>query len=86
MKFRIALIAATAACLVACEKPSRWVVLYKATVAEGNSIVWLANNNDETGNWAKGHCEELAALYKKKFNDNYMCSTVIFEKFKPDVK
>jgi hypothetical protein len=71
--------------MASCSKKNKWVVLYKGSVMEGNSIVWFASKNDEDGVWAEGHCKELAKVYAEKFNDAYICSTVVFDAFKPNV-
>jgi hypothetical protein len=72
--------------IAACSKKNKWVVLYKGSVMEGNSIVWFASKNDEDGNWAEGHCNELAKVYAEKFNDVYICSTAVFDTFKPNME
>lgn len=67
-------------------KASQLVVLYKDSVGPGNSVVSLLNHNDETGQFASVHCEELRRMYEAKERIKYICSTVVFDDFKPSIK
>lgn len=67
-------------------KKSQLVVLYKYSIESGNSIVAFANYEDETGARASGHCEKLKELYKAKDKIDYICSTIVFDEFKPSIK
>ncbi len=67
-------------------KHSQLVVLYKDSVAPGNSTVSFLNHNDETGEFASVHCEELRRLYESKERQRYICSTIVFDDFKPSIK
>jgi hypothetical protein len=71
--------------ITGCSDKDAWVVLYKEEVAEGNSIVWFANSDDETGYWAKEHCNNLAEMYIEEDDVDYICSTKVFEKYVPKV-
>lgn len=68
------------------EKASQLVVLYKDSVAPGNSVVSLVNHNDRTGQFASVHCEELRRIYEARERIKYICSTVVFDEFKPSIK
>ena len=74
--------------LAACGlKNSQLVVLYKNRVAPGNSVVSFLNHNDETGQYASQHCEELKQLYEARDEPiKYVCSTIVFDEFKPGIK
>ena len=67
-------------------KASQLVVLYKHSVAPGNSVVSFLNYNDENGQFASVHCEELRRMYEAKEQIKYICSTVVFDDFKPSFK
>jgi hypothetical protein len=73
--------------LAACEeRKSQLVVLYKYSVAPGNSVVSFINQNDETGQFAATHCEKLRQLYISQEKIDFICSTVVFDEFKPSIK
>ena len=73
--------------LTACNsRQSQLVVLYKESVDPGNSVVSFLNHDDETGRFASIHCNELKQLYEMKEHIKYICSTVVFEEFKPSIK
>jgi len=61
-------------------------VLYKSSVAPGNSVVSFINRDDETGQFATAHCESLKELYKSKERIDYICSTIVFDEYKPSIK
>ena len=65
---------------------SQLVVLYRGTVEPGNSVVSFINKNDKTGQFATSHCESLRQLYIAKDKINYICSTIVFNDFKPSIK
>lgn len=65
---------------------SQLVVLYKSSVSPGNSVVSFVNHNDESGQLASVHCEELRRVYEAKEGIRYICSTVVFDEFKPTIK
>ena len=65
---------------------SQLVVLYRGTVEPGNSVVSFINKNDESGQFATSHCESLRQLYIAKDKINYVCSTIVFNDFKPSIK
>ncbi len=65
---------------------SQLVVLYRNSVESGNSVVYFINKNDENGKYATTHCENLKSIYMKKEKINYICSTVVFDEFKPSIK
>lgn len=65
---------------------SQLVVLYKSSVEPGNSVVSFISKNDETGQYATTHCENLKSIYMEKEKINYVCSTVVFDEFKPSIK
>ena len=74
--------------LSACSKDdkSQLVVLYKGTVEAGNSIVSFINKNDDTGQYAMTHCENLRQQYIAQEKVKYICSTIVFDDFKPAIK
>lgn len=74
--------------LSACSKDgkSQLVVLYKGTVEAGNSVVSFVSKNDETGQFSTVHCENLRQQYIAKEKINYICSTIVFDEFKPSTK
>ncbi len=74
--------------LSACSKDdkSQLVVLYKSTVEAGNSVVSFVNKNDETGQYAMTHCENLRQQYMTQEKIMYICSTIVFDDFKPAIK
>lgn len=45
---------------------SQLVALYRNSVEPGNSIVSFINKNDETGQYATTHCENLKSIYMEK--------------------
>ena len=65
---------------------SQLVVLYRSSIEPGNSIVSFVNKNDETGQYASIHCENLKSIYMEKEKIIYICSTVVFDEFKPSIK
>ena len=65
---------------------SQLVVLYRGSVESGNSLISFINKNDETGQHATVHCENLKSMYMEKEKINYICSTVVFDEFKPSIK
>ena len=65
---------------------SQLVVLYRDTVEPGNSVVSFINKNDKTGQFATSHCENLRQQYIAKEKINYICSTIVFDDFKPSIK
>jgi hypothetical protein len=65
---------------------SQLVVLYKGTVEPGNSVISFVNKNDKTGQFATTHCENLRRLYIAREKINYICSTIVFDDFKPSIK
>ena len=65
---------------------SQLVILYKDKVEPGNSIVSFLNKNDKTGQFATVHCENLKQQYIAKEKINYICSTIVFDDFKPSIK
>lgn len=68
------------------EEKSQLVVLYRYKVEPGNSVVSFINKNDITGQFASIHCENLRQQYIAKEEINYVCSTKIFDDFKPSIK
>ena len=62
------------------------VILYRGAVEPGNSVVSFLNKNDKTGQFATIHCENLRQLYIAKEKINYICSTIVFDDFKPSIK
>lgn len=71
--------------ITGCSDKDAWVVLYKEEVAAGNSIVYFSNPNDKTGYWAKEHCDNLAEMYEEEDDIDYICSTIVDEKYVPKV-
>lgn len=65
---------------------SQLVVLYKGEVGPGNSIVSFLNHNDPTGQYASKHCEAIREVYSAKEGIPYVCSTVVFPEFRPEIK
>ena len=82
MKLKIISMLFSLVILNACEKKdSQLVVLYRDSVAPGNSVVALINKDDDTGQFATIHCENLKQLYKSKEKINFVCSTIVFDEF-----
>lgn len=65
---------------------SQLVVLYRDSIVEGNSMVSFISHDDPTGEWAMKHCENLKKLYMRDEAREYICSTFIFENFRPKIK
>lgn len=88
MKIYIPMLILASTLLSACGNgtKSQLVVLYRSSVEPGNSIVSFLNKNDETGQYAATHCENLKSIYIEKERTNYICSTVVFDEFKPSIK
>jgi hypothetical protein len=88
MKIYIPILILAFTLLSACgnDTKSQLVVLYRNSVEPGNSIVSFINKNDETGQYATTHCENLKSIYMEKEKINYICSTVVFDEFKPSIK
>jgi hypothetical protein len=87
MNLKLVLTLASLVVLTACNKEgSQLVVLYKDSVAPGNSVVEFLSKDDDTGQFATVHCENLKELYKSRDKVNYLCSTIVFEEFKPAIK
>ena len=74
--------------LSACSKDdkSQLVILYKGTLEAGNSVVSFINKNDETGQFAMIHCDNLKQQYIAQEKVKYICSTTVFDDFKPAIK
>ncbi len=87
MKLPFLLLGAALLTIVGCEKnDSQMIVLYRHSVAPGNSVVSFVSHNDGTGQYASPHCEQLRKLYESKEKIAYVCSTVVFDDFKPRIK
>ena len=88
MRFFTLLLLLTTPLLATCEeqRKSQLVVLYKYSIAPGNSVVSFINKDDETGKLAAVHCEKLRRLYIAEEKMNFICSTVVFDEFKPSIK
>lgn len=77
----------TMSMLAGCQKnDSQVIVLYRDSVAPGNSVVEFVSHNDETGQYATVHCEQLRQLYKEKEKIEYFCSTIVFDEFRPTIR
>lgn len=88
---KVVLIGCMALLLTACgsqsgNEASQLIVLYKGDVAPGNSMVSFVNHNDPSGRYASEHCEVLRNLYSAREGIPYVCSTVVFPEFKPNIK
>ena len=88
MKIYITVLFLASTLLTSCgnDTKSQLVVLYRNSVEPGNSIVSFINKDDETGQYATTHCENLKSVYIEKEKINYICSTVVFDEFKPSIK
>lgn len=88
MNIKISFILSSLLLLAACHSDgkSQLVVLYRGTVEPGNSVVSFISKNDKTGQFATTHCENLRQVYVAKEKINYVCSTIVFDDFKPSIK
>jgi len=84
---KIILLAIFAALLSGCEgEKSQIVVLYKNSVATGNSVVSFINYSDPHGEIASMYCEDLRKVYSARYQITYVCSTEVFEEYRPEIK
>lgn len=65
---------------------SQLVTLYRESVSEGNGIVSVIRWNDPNGIWAIEHCKALEKYYERENGQDYICSTVVFDEYKPRIK
>ena len=88
MKIYIPILVLASILLSACgnDTKSQLIVLYRSSVEPGNSVVSFINKNDGTGQYATTHCENLKSIYMEKEKIIYICSTIVFDEFKPSIK